>query len=222
MSNWNSLQERINSCDECQKLGRDLIVSSETLLARPPCPKGGEILFISEAPPQKGGFWASPSVKDGLREKLFEILRKRNIPLPEPHTESSLKAFASQNFFLIQTIKWPLRESARNLKPAECDLIKHSAVSHVTQELKIIRPSAIIPLGKVACYACGCLFGTHGFTFDRRARLEDVRGKFSCVEIGHGRIPVYPTGLPVPRQAKHIPQICKEIKNALENHWHSK
>ncbi len=222
MSDWNSLQERIDSCDECKKLGCGLIVSSKTPPSRPPCPKGGEILFISEAPSREGGFWASPSVKDGLREKLFEILRKKNIPLPEPHTKSSLVAFASQNFFLIQTIKWPLRQSARTLRTAECCLIKHSVASHITQELKIIRPSAIIPLGKVACYACGCLFRTHGFAFDRRARLEDVRGKSFSVEIGHGCIPVYPTGLPVPRRAKHIPQICKEIKNALENHWHSK
>ena len=129
---------------------------------------------------------------------------------------------ASINFFLIQTIKWPLRESARILKPAECDLIKHSAVSHVIQELKIVRPSAIIPLGKVACYACGCLFGTHGFTFDRRTSLKDVRGKRFSVEMGYGHIPLYPTALPVPRQTKHLPQICKEIKNALGNHWHSK
>jgi len=77
LSDWNSLQKRINSCDECKKLGCGLIVPSQTLPTRPPYPQGGEILFISEAPPQEGGFWAPPPVEDGLREKLFEILRER-------------------------------------------------------------------------------------------------------------------------------------------------
>lgn len=223
MTDWNELQKRLDTCAECKKLGSGLIVHCENPPARPPRPRGGELLFISEAPTPEGGFWAPPPVKDDLGQKLFLILHRANKPLPEPHNEASLERFTSLDLFLIQTIKWPLCTSARTLRPAERRLVQHSVEFHLEPELAIIRPSAIIPLGKVACYACGLMFKMRGFNFDHRAKLEDVRGKLFRVKINAARdIPVCPTGLPVKRRAKDIPQITKEIKDALSKYSETK
>ena|SRR5438309_9266396 len=217
MTEWNSLQESINSCAECKTVGSNLIVDCEQLPARPLEPKGGEILFISEAPPPEGGFWAPPPIRDSLREKLFSILRECDISLPDPNSKGSLEAFASHRFFLIQTVKWPLYESARMLRQAERRLVEHSVTVHLDPEITLIRPTAIIPLGKVACYASACMFGIHHFPFKSSSNLEKIRGKQFTAQTSDGRdIPLCPTGLPVSRKAKDIPRICKEIKNALQ------
>jgi uracil-DNA glycosylase len=217
MTEWNSLQERINSCADCKAIGSNLIVACEQLPARPLEPKGGEILFISEAPPPEGGFWAPPPFRDGLREKLFSILRTCNISLPDPNSKGCLEAFVSRRFFLIQTVKWSLYESARMLRQAEQRLVEHSVIDHLDQEITLIQPTTIILLGKVACYASACMFGTHRFPFKSSSKLEKIRGKQFTAQTSDGRdIALYPTGLPVSRKAKDIPRICKEIKNALE------
>jgi len=224
-SSWARLQEDIDSCTTCKRLGSGLIVYCEKTPARPPSPTAGSLLFISEAPPPGGGFWAPPPVRDDLREKLFSILREflrgNDIQLPDPHARGSLVKFTLLGLFLIQTVKWPLCDSARTLRPAERLLIEHLVDSHVSTELAIIKPSAIIPLGKVACYACERMFSAHRFVF-RPRKLEAVRGKTFHVAMNHSSdVPLYPTGLPLKQAQRRneLPRLAQEIHTALSNHW---
>ncbi len=228
MTNWIELQERIDSCPECKRFGSGLILHCEQPPARPPAPPAGSVLFISEAPPPQGGFWTRPSVKDDLREKLIDILheflQERNLSSPGMHINETPEKFVSLGLFLIQTIKWPLCHSARNLRPAERKLIEHCVTSHLVPERALIRPSAIVPLGKVACYACGYMFSKCGFQFGQSQKLEAIRGKQFKVKMEDCReIPVYPTGLPVKQQQRRndLPRIAQEIKDALRRHWNS-
>ena len=228
MTSWRELQERINSCPECKRVGSGLTLHCEQPPARPPAPPAGSVLFISEAPPPQGGFWTKPSVKDDLREKLIDILhvflQEQNLSPSGMRIDENLEKFVSMGLFLIQTIKWPLCHSARNLRPAERKLIEHSIISHLVPELALIRPSAIVSLGKVACYACGCMFSECGFSFDQSQKLEAVRGKRFMVKMGDcPDIPVYPTGLPVRQQQRrnNLPRIVQEIKDVLRRHWHT-
>lgn len=212
---WTNLQASIDACANCKSVGHDLIIASSSSPARPPYPRGGEVLFISEAPPLTGGFW-NPRSEDSLRQNLFEILCKNGVNLPGTHAAARLHAFTAANFFLIQTVKWPLYKSAAGLGPAARSLIEHSVECHLTQELDMIRPQAIIPLGKVACYAAGRISVGNGFVFDRTKKLEDVRGKVFCVQMQHGCVPLFPTGLPVKRKIAQVPKISREIGTALK------
>jgi hypothetical protein len=142
--------------------------------ARPPAPRGGELLFISEAPPPGGGFWAAPPAKDDLRRSLFLILQDRSVPLPGANARDCLTEFCTRGFFLLQTVKWPLCDSARRLGPSERKLIEHSVEAHLASEVSVTRPCAIIAMGRVAAYACGRIFDSRGFDFQPRTKLEEV------------------------------------------------
>lgn len=146
MNIWAEEQKRIDACADCKRLGSGLIIYTEEPPARPPAPRGGELLFISEAPPPQGGFWAAPPLKDALRKNLFSILIAEGVPLPDSCVKECLDKFIAQGLFLIQTVKWPLCESARTLRPAERKLIDHSVDTHLAPELAKIRPSAIVAM----------------------------------------------------------------------------
>jgi hypothetical protein len=198
------------------------MIHTTELPARPPAPTGGELLFISEAPPPEGGFWAAPPVTDDLRRNLFSILQGKDVPLPNANAITCLTEFRSQGFFLLQTVKWPLCDSARGLRPAERNLIEHSIHAHLAFEVSTTRPCAIVAMGRVAAYACGQMFRPCGFDFPRRTKLEEVRGNEFGVAFSDGRTcVVYPTGLPVKRRTGDFEQIAEEIARALANHWHA-
>ena len=217
---WGEFQAAINACIDCKRLGSGLMIHVTEPPPRPPAPYGGELLFISEAPPSTGGFWAVPPVKDDLRRNLFSILKGRNVPLPDADADACLTGFSRQRLFLLQTVKWPLCVSARRLRPTERRLIEHSVEAHLAREINAIRPCAIIAMGRVATYACGKIFGSRGFDFPPNTKLEEVRGGLIDVTYDDGRSrSLYPTGLPVRRRAADFDLIAQEIGRALVNHW---
>lgn len=219
---WDECQAVINACLDCKRLGSGLMIHTTEPPPRPPAPYGGELLFISEAPPSTGGFWAAPPAKDDLRRNLFLILKGKNARLPDAGAHGCLTEFCGQRFFLLQTVKWRLCVSARGLRTAERRLIDHSVETHLASEVIAIAPYAIIAMGRVATYACGKLFGSRGFDFPHRTKLEEVRGGSIEVTRDDGRTcSVYPTGLPVRRRAADFDLIAEEIGRALVNHWNA-
>ena len=85
-----------------------------------------------------------------------------------------------------------------------------------------MRPVAVVALGRVACFACGKLFGNRDLSFAEKPRLEDVRGRHFDVTLDDGTPAlIYPTGLPVSRRARDFGRISEEIERALTAHWDS-
>ena len=218
---WKQIQATIDSCQDCRRIGGNLLTSYNQNPARPPYISGRPVLFLSEAPPPSGGFWAPYPNQDDLRENLFGILRDLHVPLPNNnHVQQTLVAFLAMGFFLIQTIKWPLRSSARNLRPDERQLIEHSVRAHLVLELQMLPPLAIVCLGKVASYACSLCFPSPQFKFAPSTRLKSVRGKRFCVRSPSGfQIDLYPTELPVKRRMAGRQRIVAEIQQMLQDHW---
>ena len=128
-----------------------------------------------------------------------------------------LEDFADGGYFLLQTVKWPLVESARRLRPSERRLIEHSVDIHLRAELAMIQPTALVALGRVACYAAGRLFGSSGFEFKQSTVLEQVRGRRFTVRAAELARPatLVPTGLPVNRRSHDLPTIRSEIAALL-------
>jgi hypothetical protein len=217
---WHDVQRETNSCLECTILGSSLMRNSQDVPVRPPQPVGGELLFLSEAPPASGGFWVAPPGKDDLRKNLFGCLARSGVVLPSPLEPDCLTRFASSGFSLLQTIKWPLRTSARSLRPSERRLIEHSAKAHLTAEVNLVKPVAIVALGRVACFACAVIFPGCGFNFERKTLLADVRGLRYDVQtpIGH-HFPIYPAGLPVGRRTQDFDTIATELRSVIIEHW---
>jgi hypothetical protein len=123
-------------------------------------------------------------------------------------------------FSLIQTIKWPLQNSARNLRPVERDLISHSVQAHLLSELQLLCPLAIVCLGKVAAYACGLCFSGSQFKFASSTRLEAIRGKrFDVAVTPSLQAHLYSTELPVKRRMGNRQKIVDEIRQVIKDHW---
>ena len=123
--NWDDIQWTINTCSKCQCQTGVLFDQFTGSFGRPPKPPQGGILFISHAPPPKGGFWADP--EDSLRRNLFEFLDL-------PNGDDGLKEFNQREFSLIQTFKWPLRIdlsglAAKKIRP----LSEHTSKEHVKE-----------------------------------------------------------------------------------------
>jgi hypothetical protein len=217
---WRELQGSINSCVRCGEVGQGLTRGTDRSPARPPLPQDGSLLFLSEAPPAPGGFWRATPNLDDLREGLFDLLREAGAAsLSDPHSSSALDDFVSAHFFLLQTVKWPLIRSAANLGPAVRRLIEHNVRDHLSAELLLARPRAIVCLGKVACYAVSIWNTTGEFVFKARAHLDSVRGRFSSVVAPDGReLPVYVTALPVDQNLRvdsKRQRVAREIGEAF-------
>ncbi len=111
---WKQIQAKIDFCWDCLCIGGDLLAPRNQNPARPPYIGERPVLFLSEAPPPSGGFWAPYPVQDDLRENLFGILRAFGVYLPkDDHARETLDAFRAMGLFLVQTVKWPLQDSAR-------------------------------------------------------------------------------------------------------------
>ena len=181
--NWEDIQREIDSCQDCIRIGGELIAEKYEAPKRPPAINQHPILFISEAPPKNGGFW-NPAIQDDLRKNLFEILLACNVSLsPNDHSQTSLTDFCERGLFLIQALKWPLKKSARNLRPNERKLIEHTCETHLVQEFQALQPLAIICLGRVSSYACSLCFPKSEFKFLGLLQSE-------WVIWGHFRSPV--------------------------------
>jgi hypothetical protein len=220
---WKQIQAKIDFCWDCLCIGGDLLAPRNQNPARPPYIDERPVLFLSEAPPPSGGFWAPYPVQDDLRENLFGILRAFGVYLPkDDHARETLDAFRAMGLFLVQTVKWPLQDSARSLRPTERKLIEQSVRAHLVPELQMLRPLAIICLGKVASYACSLCFPQSKFRFVPSARLESVRGKCFDVEVSPGfQAHLYPTELPVRRRMGGKQRIVEEIRQVLQDHWNA-
>ncbi|MBI1726595.1 MAG: hypothetical protein HYR50_04960 [Candidatus Rokubacteria bacterium] len=217
MGAWEELQEGIDICSDCKRLGLGLLLQIDAPPIRPPEPRAVNLLFISEALPITGGFWAPPPRKDDLRDHLLGILAAEDLQLRPSRSEGCLEDFCSLGLFLIQAVKWPLCKSARNLRPQERRLIEHSVEAHLGHELTRVQPTTIVPMGRVACYAAGQVFGSDGFEFKRGTKLEEVRGQRFIVNAPGLRRPatLLPTGLPVKRRARDLSLIRSEIAQVL-------
>ncbi len=156
---WEALQSNINTCKIC--LSESLFQQVNQPPARPWNPlRAGRLLFLSEYPPSQGGFW-KVGVEDKLRKYLFEVLARHGYSFPaNVHSPEALHTFLSYAFFLIQTLKWPLRQglSFNSLAPDEQQrLITHVAEAHLRREIELCAPQHIVALGNAAWQACAKL-----------------------------------------------------------------
>lgn len=138
---WARLQDELNQCTECRGLGAGLIFEAEPGPTRPPEPPKESLLFVSEAPTPKGGFWSGPS--DALHDSLRQILAGSDAEL----AGEWLSEFVGQGFFLVQSVKWPLRKSARTLTRDERRLIEHSALCHTASKRCSARKGRVLRRG---------------------------------------------------------------------------
>ena len=155
-TDWWTWQEKINSC-ECRACD---LFRQDCFTARPWKPMGeGGILFISEAPPEEGGFWAPRPVEDKLRHHLLDILADLGLPVPQNrHSCKALHSFLVGGFFLVQAIKWPLTRGFNQLgSEQQRTLIQHSVDRHLQWEVENVRPRGIVALGNAAWAACARL-----------------------------------------------------------------
>ncbi len=208
-TDWWVSQEQINSCD-CRACD---LFRQRCVPARPWRPIGeGRILFISEAPPEEGGFWAPRPVEDKLRHYLLDILARLGLPVPEDrHSCEALHSFLLGGFFLVQAIKWPLTEGFNQLNSGQQkNLIQHSVDHHLRCEVETIRPRGINALGNAAWAACARLhhgqvaFPDGGVTSLRTQdfELRGMDGRAVLLNVTH---------LPV-RQNMKQPQRAQEIQ----------
>ena len=124
MDHWQDLQRGIDRCEDCLRFGLGLLHRVDKFPARPPAPRAVKLLFLSEAPPITGGFWAAPPTRDNLRDQLFAILNQEGVPIGPSWSDRCLQDFVDRGYFLLQTVKWPLLKSAaQGLRPKERRLI---------------------------------------------------------------------------------------------------
>jgi hypothetical protein len=132
-------------------------------------------LFISEAPPQDGGFWtvqAKTSKQDDLREKLLPLLK-----LSSYGSDGGLGLFRDSGYFLLQSFPRPLKASVGNVKIADLRrLLEHPVETHLKNQVAFFSPAAILALGRPASAALSMLFPESSFahTFES--------GDFSAVQ----------------------------------------
>jgi uracil-DNA glycosylase len=192
---WRIIQDTINACIVCKDDRALFPVNPPPIRPwNPGLP--GRLLFVSEAPPESGGFWHVES-EDHLRRNILELLGLAGLRLPaKPYKQEALQNFLNANFFLIQTIKWPIQKGSFNkLGPAEKRRLVEHSVMHLEREIGLISPTGILAMGNAAWDACLKLnCGNHPLP---DAGVETVRGKDYKIELKQGLVPLNVTFLPV-------------------------
>lgn len=211
-NSWDAVQDAINCCKICRPPGVN------QMPARPPAPVPNRPLFLTEAPPPAGGFWAVSSPPDQLQQNLFYILGDLRSEFKNlTPGRDGLNVF-KENFFLMQTVKWPQKSSLAPLKPRDRMIIRHSVETHLIKELQIIRPSGIFASGAAAGLAC-CLLaprsGLYEFFSARGFKKEVVGQRLLAQFPGLGSIPVYFSLLLVNRHRPISKQHVKSFLSAL-------
>src|SRR5437867_4141424 len=122
---WISIQNGIDNCSVC--LSEKLFKATETPPIRPSSPNHTcRILFLSEAPPSTGGFWRL-DYPDKLRDSLLCLLG-----IPTTYSNAAIGSFMASNFFLLQSLKWPLVKTFNHLGPRQQRrLVEHSVKTHL-------------------------------------------------------------------------------------------
>lgn len=216
---WGEIQREIDAC-RCGKDWPELLIPGEQIKHapfRPDEPKNsssGTLLFISEAPPKTGGFWAPMELDDDLRNNIFSIVN-RYFGECSANRVTDHNSFMANRLFLIQAIKWPLKKSAASLSASEKLLIEHSVDEHLKTEIEMIKPNVIVPLGRAACYACSHLFNSSDFEFDRATRLYDLKSPIT-VKSSPCKLELWPTFLPVKRNRSRMKKASDEIVKAIK------
>lgn len=159
---WERIQRDVDTCSVC--LPDDAFKSYEYHPARPKYPRHtGRILFLSEAPPQSGGFWTE-SRADDLRIKLMQLLGIS----PRGNTPQVIASFMEKGYFLLQALKWPLKKSFNHFGPVQQrKLVEHSASAHLNNEIQALKPRAILAMGKAAWMSCLLMSTSSSCRFDQ-------------------------------------------------------
>lgn len=220
---WESVQNAIDSCSIC--LNDRALIQVTPPPRRPSSPiASGRLLFISEAPPESGGFWQINS-QDNLRRNILNLLVLAGLELPNREDrQESLQSFLNANFFLLQAIKWPLKKNSFNkLGPAEKrGVIGHSVEAHLRHEVALVSPSGILAMGNAAWNACRSLSGTDDMLPD--AGIETVRRKDYEMKLQQTTVPLNVTFLPVDQNMNRSePRECilEDIAAFLSRHgWY--
>jgi uracil-DNA glycosylase len=174
---WQSIQESIRICTKCDRLQGSLLAHFNRNWPDIPPPFPRAILFISEAPPQDGGFWTiqPPTAKqDDLREKLLTLLK-----LSRAGPDRGLTSFREAGYFLLQCLPRPLKISIGGVKTDDLKmLLKHQAETHLREQTAFFSPSAVLALGKPASVAVSLLFPNSSFARSfETGDFSSVRGK---------------------------------------------
>lgn len=222
-THWESVQNAINTCSIC--LNDCALIQVTPLPTRPSSPiTSRRLLFISEAPPESGGFWQIKS-HDNLRRNLLHLLGLAGLELPNQEDgQESLQSFLDANFLLLQAIKWPLKKKSFNkLGPAEKrGVISHSVEAHLRHEVALVSPSGILAMGNAAWSACRSLSGADNTLPD--AGVETVRSKDYEMKLQQTLVPLNVTFLPVDQNMNRSEQrghILEDIAGFLNRHgWY--
>lgn len=110
-TDWQEIQDTINACRVC-KDDRALFPVNP-YPSRPWSPGlPGRLLFVSEAPPETGGFWHVKS-EDHLRRNVLELLGLAGLRLPaKPYKQEALQDFLNANFFSYRRLNGLFRKEA--------------------------------------------------------------------------------------------------------------
>jgi uracil-DNA glycosylase len=221
---WQTTQQAVDSCAVCRS--DNALVTTAAIPDRPWSPESkGRLLFISEAPPQSGGFWGTES-EDQLRRNILGLLCLAGLRLSGGCTaKESLQSFLTANFFLIQAIKWPLHARSFNrLGPAERrKQIHHSAHAHLQQEISIISPRAIFAMGNAAWSACLDL--QIGPLRLPEGGVELIRDRDYQIQFTERLVPLNVSYLPVDQNMNRVASrdcILRDLAHFLRRHdWYN-
>jgi uracil-DNA glycosylase len=159
---WEDIQGTIRTCRQCQKLEGSFFAPFRGRWPEILRPQPRSILFISEAPPQDGGFWtvqAQTDKQDDLREKLLTLLK-----LSSHGPDHGLVSFRNSGYFLLQSFPRPLKISIGNVKIDDLKkLLQHPVETHLKDQVTFLSPTAILALGRLASAALSILFPGSSF-----------------------------------------------------------
>jgi uracil-DNA glycosylase len=168
---WKDIQLSIRTCRQCENLDGRLFASFHGGWPEIPEPRRRSILFVSEAPPQDGGFWTIQGVtgkQDDLREKLLPLL---NLTTNGP--DRGLGSFRDAGYFLLQSFPRPLQGSVGNIKMGDLGrLLRHPVETHLKDQIDFLSPVAVLALGRPASAALSMLFP--GSSFARSFESGDI------------------------------------------------
>ena len=174
---WEDIQWTIQTCRQCQRLDGTLFAPFRGRWPEIPQPRPRSILFISEAPPQDGGFWtvqAQTSKQDDLREKLLPLLR-----VSSHGPDRGLVSFRDSGYFLLQFFPRPLMVSVGNVKIDDLKmLLQHPVDTHLKDQITFLSPAAILALGRPASAVVSMLFPDSSFAYSfESGDISAVQGR---------------------------------------------
>lgn len=206
---WVSIQHEINNCPVC--LAEKSFRPCNAPPSRPVSPmQTGKILFLSEAPPPTGGFW-SEDQPDDLRGKLAELLGLQQ----SENGKKVITSFLVKDYFLLQSLKWPLKKSFNHFGPVQQrKLVEHSTSAHLNNEIQALKPRAILAMGKAAWMSCLLMSTSSSCRFDQRFGCS-LNEEQTIILDGHA-IPWRAIYLPVDQNFR-IPNRAAQVEGHIQS-----